>query len=803
MRRLLLLLSGVGAALVAAAALAAGSAAAAPTVSVFPTPGSHSFLPGTQIGFRGVAASHIGNVQVVGSRSGAHQGRIAPDSDGDGGSFLPSKPFTAGERVTVTTGLNVVGTNNGTWQFTVATPAGPIRSVDPAHVPPGSNGVMHFRSRRDLQPAQLTVTRNKAPSSAGDIFVAPQYGPSQDGPMLLDSTGHLLWFHPTPRSQLATDFRVQQLYGKPVMTWWQGSMNNGSGRGSDYIYNTDYQQIGVVHAADGLQGADLHEFLLRNNGIAWIVGVSPLRYPGTLKPLMDSVVQMIDIKTGLVMFEWHAYDHIPLSASYFKTPHHPGHVFDPYHLNSISIDRDGNPIVSMRNTWASYKINLASGGLIWTLGSSQSSFKMGSGTRTAFQHDLVVHGDGTLTIFDDGAGPPREERQSRAIHIALNTSAMTATLIKQYTHSPPLSSNYEGGVQILPGGDVFVDWGQKQYFTEFTGSGQTDFDAHWNTFTPSYRAYRFPWSAQPPTQPAAIVTRPANGISTVWASWNGATTVSSWRLRGGNDPNHLSTLGDVPRHGFETQVQGHTELPYLQAQALGSKGQVLASTKTVGSTGTRMSIFGRSAFVSAGGTGGLYVGCWAHSNCSATATISVGRTTIAQTGKQTVPAGNGGLMFFSLSGTGRRLLSHARGHQLGVTVRVRNSDGWTAWNDMVLIPYRTSGAGPHTSTGSSGSIQILAKTAFVNSKGVGGMFVSCHAAGGCHVSTTVTSGNTTLAKTGSEYVGGGDCGLVFFTLTSAGRSLVAHDHGNQLGATMVSTNGRDRATAQVNIVRWG
>jgi hypothetical protein len=71
------------------------------------------------------------------------------------------------------------------------------------------------------------------------------------------------------------------------------------------------------------------------------------------------------------------------------------------------------------------------------------------------------------------------------------------------------------------------------------------------------------------------------------------------------------------------------------------------------------------------------------------------------------------------------------------------------------------------------------------------------------VSTTVTSGKTTLAKTGSEYVGGGDCGLVFFTLTSAGRSLVAHDHGNQLGATMVSTNGRDRATAQINIVRWG
>jgi hypothetical protein len=43
------------------------------------------------------------------------------------------------------------------------------------------------------------------------------------------------------------------------------------------------------------------------------------------KSTVDAVVQEIDIKTGLVLFEWHALDHIPLSASYF-TPHSPGHV---------------------------------------------------------------------------------------------------------------------------------------------------------------------------------------------------------------------------------------------------------------------------------------------------------------------------------------------------------------------------------------------------------------------------------------------------------------------------------------------
>ena len=49
--------------------------------------------------------------------------------------------------------------------------------------------------------------------------------------MLLDPSGNLIWFQPLPANQLATDFRVQQLDGQPVLTWWQGYTNNGSGRG--------------------------------------------------------------------------------------------------------------------------------------------------------------------------------------------------------------------------------------------------------------------------------------------------------------------------------------------------------------------------------------------------------------------------------------------------------------------------------------------------------------------------------------------------------------------------------------------
>ncbi|MDQ6816829.1 MAG: hypothetical protein M3018_05400, partial [Actinomycetota bacterium] len=82
-------------------------------MSVFPSPGTKYNQPQTQITFRGIPASQIGQVTVLGSKSGTHTGTIGADSDGDGGSFLPSKPFAAGETVTVTTALNILRGNKG------------------------------------------------------------------------------------------------------------------------------------------------------------------------------------------------------------------------------------------------------------------------------------------------------------------------------------------------------------------------------------------------------------------------------------------------------------------------------------------------------------------------------------------------------------------------------------------------------------------------------------------------------------------------------------------------------------------
>jgi hypothetical protein len=779
---------------------ASAAQAASSPVSVYPSPGTKYNLPRTQITFRGVAPSGIGNVTVVGSASGTHTGRIEGDSDNKGGSFLPSKSFTAGETVTVTTGLNVLGAKNGKFSFTIVHPSRPIQAEPLPVVQAGSNGLQRFRSRPDLLPPSVTVSKGSAPASEGDVFVAPQFGPSQNGPMIVDPQGHLLWFLPyaVSRKLLITDFRVQSYHGQPVMTWFQGFTNHGSGIGEGVIWDRNYKQIAVVHAGNGLQ-MDLHEFQITSGSHAWIIAVSPVSYGhGVGKPTEDSVVQEIDIKTGLVMFEWHALDHIALGDSDF-TPKSPGFVFDPYHANSIAFV-GSNPVVSLRNTSAVYEIDRTTGKVLWTLGGKHPSFKMGSGTTTAFQHAALLQPDGTVTIFDDGAGPPTVHKYSRGIRVSLDTTHMAATLVREYDHSPQISAAFEGNVQQLSGGDVFMGWGQQPYFSEANSSGQQIFDAHFTVPTSSYRAYRFSWNAQPPTLPRLAISSSPDGSDTLYASWNGATDVARWRVLAGPSPYTLANIGDTAKSGFETAITVHNGSPYFAVQALGASGSVL-STSATGSTPARLALYGRSVFVSQSGTGGLPASCLADHPCSITTTVTAGRTTIATTGREGISAGGGTLLYFTLTSAGQTLLAHAAGHRLAVTVTARDSSGTSASTGMSLVLFSTSGSGPKRIASQASSLQFVGLTDFVSSaSGVGGILAACFATTPCHVTTKVTSGTTTIASTGSEFIGAGELGYLSFTLSSAGRSMLAHAAGNQLPAHVTLTSGSTTATANLALV---
>lgn len=801
-RRRTLKLTALAVTLLAAWLGPAAAAFASPPVTVFPSPGTQYNTPREQIAFRGISPSAIGAFTVTGSVTGLHTGHIEADSDGRGGSFLPDKPFAQGETVKVATSLNVVGATNGTFSFGIAHSTGLIPYGKLPVVPAGADGVQHFRSRPDLQPPSVQVTKDSAPASDGDIFLSPQFGPAQDGPMILDPKGNLVWFQPYPVSEntLIANFEVQNLYGQPVLTWWQGNTNGDDGRGVDVIYDRNYQQLATVRAANGLD-AGLHEFLLTPDGDAYLTATWPVRLPGVAKPALDSVVQEIDVWTGLVLFEWHALDHVPRSTSY-NTPTSKGALYDPYHVNSISFDRSGNLILSMRATNAVYDVSPETGGVLWTLGGKSSSFKMGKGTSTWGQHDAVMQADGTITLFDDGAGPPEVHPQSRGVRESLDMKRRTATLIKEYDHSPSLSANFEGSLQTLPGGDVFLGWGQQPYFSEDRANGQQDFDAHFVSATSSYRAFRFPWSAQPPTLPTLAVSPDPNGSTSLYASWNGATDVSSWRVLGGASPGTLSVLGAGAKRGFETDVAVPSQDAYLAVQALGSNGKVL-STSSPAASSPSIAIDGGSSFVSSSGFGGLPVSCFAPHPCQISTTITSGATVIARAGSEHVAAGGAGIVYYQLTAHGRALLQSAKGNPLAVRVAVRDRSGLAAGVAIKLIAFDATGPGPSRSVSNAPTLQIAGTTDFVTSDGSGGILARCVSASTCRVRTEISAGSTVIARTAPEFLGANELGYLSFTLTAAGRELVSHSSGNQLGVQVTLSDARATATGKVALVRTG
>jgi hypothetical protein len=560
-------------------------------VTVTPAPDTLDASYLTQISFLGPPVADIADVEVSGSRSGAHTGRLLPYSQGDGASFVPSKPFSQGEVVTVHALLR--GLSSGTpiaWRFTVAEVDSVSRSLEtppPPPPPPRPSELQHFLSRPDLQPPTVDVTKSTGSQAPGDIFLAPYAGPGQYGPMILDGSGKLVWFKPIPKGERAADLRVQEYEGRPVLTWWQDPLvSAGRSEAGVVIADSAYKDIAVVRAGNGYQ-PDLHAFAISPRDTALFTVYDAIRcnlsaHGGPANgAVADTLFQEIDLRTGLVRFEWHALDHVPLANSYMPiggggTPLSP---WDWFHINAVS-EHGANLLVDSRNTWAAYEVQASGGQVTWRLGGKQSSFAMGPGAAPAYQHDVREEPDGTISFFDNG-GTPKVHSQSRVIVLSLNSQKMTAKLLSSFTHSPPLSAPSQGDFQPQADGDWFVGWGQEPYFSEFAPEGKLLLDAHLPALYQSYTVLKFPWTGAPTQPPRVVVRTGSHGGLVAYVSWNGATAVRQWALLGGSAPHALSPLVVAPRSGFETAIASPNVPRYLAVQALGEQGQALGASAVV------------------------------------------------------------------------------------------------------------------------------------------------------------------------------------------------------------------------------
>ncbi len=486
-----------------------------------------------------------------------------------------------------------------------------------------ASGVWNFVSAPQLQPMKVNVLTLEADASINPIFISPydqspdpSYLVGQTGPLMTDGAGNPIWFHPlsSNNSLLAFGFQAQTLFGKPVLTWWQGTVAGivpsklppGTPLGGEFvIYNQHYQEIMSVKAPKGF-AMDEHEMLITPQGDAYFFGLQDVSanltpYGGLANgSYYDPVIFEVNLRTGKVIFSWDMAAHVPLSDSVVPVPTTPGVAWDPYHTNSIDVSPDGSQIlVSARTTWGIYDVSHATGQILWQIGGKQNQFTMPSDLVTGpydsafqFQHDARFV-PGGISLFDDGGiGAPPDGGPygpGRGLILDLDLQNHTVSPASQaYYHDPALYPNSQGSMRVLANGDVLVGWGSDSqasgelasYYTEYSPSGSVLADFVLAGEDISYRAVSSPWVGIPLTKPAAAVTE-ANGDATVYASWNGSTQTVAWKLFAGSTRASLKPVSITSRTGFETAISTTSKGPFYEVKALGARDKVLKTSAII------------------------------------------------------------------------------------------------------------------------------------------------------------------------------------------------------------------------------
>ncbi|WP_344685068.1 arylsulfotransferase family protein, partial [Saccharopolyspora taberi] len=358
--------------------------------------------------------------------------------------------------------------------------------------PPRPN---HFVTRPDLTPPVVDIKTPADGTEPGYVFLAPYGKGAQGGPMVVDDTGSPVWSMPVGDGvgSFSMDFKTQQYQGKPVLTWWQGRPQPGYGQGEYVILDQSYRQIATVRMGNNLD-ADLHEMVITARGTALLMAYNTVQLD---RPVVEGVVQEIDIASGKVLFEWRSLQHIGVEESTVAPPE--GKPFDYIHLNSVQETADGDLLISARHTDALYQVDRETGNVEWRMGGTRSDFQVAPEAAFARQHDARWQPDGSLTLFDNASDKPGPA--SRALVLSVDEQARKVGLVKAFPHPNGTTSTSQSSHQVLPGGHHFVGWGSQSHFTEFDAEGKVVLHGEFGDGMPSYRAFRLPWTGAPTEPP--------------------------------------------------------------------------------------------------------------------------------------------------------------------------------------------------------------------------------------------------------------------------------------------------------------
>ncbi len=349
------------------------------------------------------------------------------------------------------------------------------------------------------------ATGNPTGSGLTAIDRMPLSPGNADYVTIVDGSGTPVWYYLVPDNQiLVGDFQQQpdgtftlavnapqdaiEGLNESVATYAQidalgNLVHDWAALETDSRGNPVVDTNGVIVA---VAATNEHEIRLRPDGSALLFGhmQQPLDLSGyggsPVAAILGAVLERVT-PDGAVPFAWNSLEYygpedVDTVAVDFTTP-----LVDVVHANAIDVMDDGNYLVSFRNLSQIVKIDATTGALLWRLGGAGISSPTSGGPTGDFtfindplggfscQHGARELPNGHIILFDDGNGhtPP----QSRAAEYALDTSAMTATLVWQSTPSTTLFADVMGFAQRLSNGNTVVTYGLVPMVQEWDPTG--------------------------------------------------------------------------------------------------------------------------------------------------------------------------------------------------------------------------------------------------------------------------------------------------------------------------------------------
>jgi arylsulfate sulfotransferase len=391
-------------------------------------------------------------------------------------------------------------------------------------------------------PLQITTPSGLPPQPGIQLFDTVQFGGTPYNPKLAqafatDLQGNVIWTYSYAGSPANVITPIKPLpngHFLVVLTVTSGPTNSTIPGGTandvreiDLVGNTirdlPMATLNQALVANGFAGLNLFAFsrdvLALPNGhyifLAQMAQAVPnvTGYPGTTNVAGDVLIDVDqNYKPDWV---WNSFDHLDINRHPFQFPP------DWTHSDALLYSTDDHDLLlSIRNqNWIvkiDYQDATGTGNILWHLGEG-GDFKLvggvdptdwfyaqhgmnffGPNTSGLFQLGLIDDGDDRLFppgVACGGSGAPVCDYSTVPV-LLVDESAMTATLLHHYVAPASLYSFFGGQADLLPNGDIEVDFGSAklgatvQEYQPGAAVVETSPPVVWQSVSPGYDQYR-------------------------------------------------------------------------------------------------------------------------------------------------------------------------------------------------------------------------------------------------------------------------------------------------------------------------